>query len=112
MYTYMKAMLYCLHCKEETEHTITYEDGMIKSIRCEKCGTELEINKENLKKNYAEDFIERIMTKPQRMTKELEEDIGSVLFSLPVRIITKPYRILEEVKEDIKKSKTKNRNTE
>ncbi|MGB9679444.1 MAG: bh protein [Thermoanaerobacteraceae bacterium] len=99
----MKAMLYCLHCREETEHTITYEGNTIKSIKCEKCGTEIEINKENAKKNYTEEFLDRVLTKPQRMTEELQKDIGSFLFSLPVRIITKPYRILEEVKIKIKK---------
>lgn len=106
MYTYMKAMLYCLHCNEETEHTITYEGDTIKRIKCEKCGTELEIDKESAKKNYTEEFIERILTKPQRMTEELQKDITAFLFSLPVRIITKPYRLLGEVKE-IAKSKKK-----
>ena len=51
MYTYMKAMLYCLHCNEETEHTIIYEGDTIKRIKCEKCGTELEIDEESAKKN-------------------------------------------------------------
>lgn len=99
LYTRMKALLFCLHCNKDTEHTITYAGDIIKSIKCEECGTELELNRENIIKEYTGDFIERVLTKPHRMTKELEKDIGEFLFSLPIRIITKPYRLFEEVKE-------------
>jgi len=47
--------------------------------------------------------VERILTKPYRMTKELEEDLTKFILSLPIRIITKPYRIAREVGEIIKK---------
>lgn len=107
MYTYMKGMLYCLYCKKETEHTIVYEGDMIKKIKCDECGTELEIDKEKAKKSYTEDFINRIFTKPQRMTEELQQDLTTFLLSLPIRIVTKPYRVLEEVKEQIDKIRRK-----
>ena len=39
------------------------------------CGSEIEIKREKLIENYAVDFIERILTKPYRMTRELEKDL-------------------------------------
>ena len=74
-----------------------------KSIKCAECGSEIEIRREKLIGNYAVDFIERILTKPYRMTRELEKDLTKFILSLPIRIITKPYRIAKEVGEMIKK---------
>lgn len=82
---------------------ITYVGNTLRSIKCTKCGNEIEIRKEKLIENYAVDFIERILTKPYRMTRELEDDITKFILSLPIRIITKPYRIVKEVEDIIKK---------
>lgn len=105
MSTQMKAMLFCLHCSMETEHTITYVGNVIKSIKCEECGTEIELKREALVKDYTSDFIDRIMTKPTRMTEELEKDLTGFLCSMPIRILTKPYRVLKEVREVLKDDK-------
>ncbi|HHW04060.1 MAG TPA: bh protein [Thermoanaerobacterales bacterium] len=99
----MEAELFCLHCNKDTPHTVTYVGNTLKSIKCTQCGNEIEIRREKLLGNYAVDFIERILTKPYRMTKELEGDIKKFILSLPIRIITKPYRIVKEVEDIIKK---------
>ena len=99
----MKAELFCLHCNKDTPHVVTYVGKILKSIKCEECGSEIEINREKLLENYAAEFIERIITKPYRMTKELEKDITKFLLSLPIRIITKPYRVVKEVEDILKK---------
>lgn len=99
----MKAELFCLHCNKDTPHLVTYVGNVLKSIRCIQCGNEIEIQKDKLLENYAVDFIERILTKPYRMTEELEEDITRFILSLPIRIITKPYRIVKEVENIIRK---------
>lgn len=99
----MKAELFCLHCNKDTPHTVTYVGNTLKSIRCTKCGSEIEIRREKLIENYAVDFIERILTKPYRMTRELENDLTKFILSLPIRIITKPYRIVKEMGNIIKK---------
>lgn len=99
----MKAELFCLHCNKDTPHTVTYAGKTLKSIKCAECGSEIEIRREKLIENYAVDFIERILTKPYRMTRELEKDLTKFILSLPIRIITKPYRIAKEVGEMIKK---------
>ncbi|MGB9813403.1 MAG: bh protein [Thermovenabulum sp.] len=99
----MEAELFCLHCNKNTPHTVYYVGNVLKRIKCENCGNEIEIRKEKLIENYALDFIERILTKPYRMTKELEGDIKKFILSLPIRIVTKPYRIVREVEDIFKK---------
>ena len=99
----MKAELFCLHCNKDTHHVVTYVGNTLKSIRCAQCGSEIEIRREKLIENYAVDFIERILTKPYRMTRELEKDLTRFILSLPIRIITKPYRIVREMGGIIKK---------
>lgn len=95
----MEAELFCLYCNKDTQHEVTYVGNTLKSIKCMECQSEIEIKKEKLLGNYAADFIERILTKPYRMTKELEQDLTKFILSLPIRIITKPYRIVKEVKD-------------
>lgn len=102
MNTKMEAELYCLHCKKDTPHLINYAGNILKSVKCMTCGNEIEIKRDKLLENYAVDFIERILTKPYRMTKELEGDLKKFIVSLPIRIITKPYRIAKEVENIIK----------
>ena len=99
----MKAELFCLHCNKDTSHEVSYAGTTLKSIKFMECGSEIEIRREKLIGNYAIDFIERILTKPYRMTEELEKDLTKFILSLPIRIITKPYRIVKEVSEVIKK---------
>ncbi|NPV43278.1 hypothetical protein [Koleobacter methoxysyntrophicus] len=99
MTTKMEAELFCLHCKEDTPHTVVYVGQSLKRIKCNKCGSALEIKKDKLIEHYAVDFIERVFTKPYRMTKELEGDLKKFIISLPIRIITKPYRIAKEVED-------------
>ena len=99
----MKAELFCLHCIKDTPHVVSYAGTTLKSVKCIQCGSEIEIRREKLIGNYALDFIERILTKPYRMTAELERDLTKFILSLPIRIITKPYRIAKEVGEVIKK---------
>ncbi|AEE91138.1 MAG: bh protein [Tepidanaerobacter acetatoxydans] len=98
----MKAELFCLHCNKDTPHTVIYAGNTLKSIKCSNCGSEIEIRRDKLIENYAVDFIERIFTKPYRMTRELEQDLTKFILSLPIRIITKPYRIAKEMGEIIK----------
>ncbi|MGI6424937.1 MAG: bh protein [Tepidanaerobacteraceae bacterium] len=102
----MKAELFCLHCNKDTPHTVTYAGKTLKSIKCTTCGSEIEIRRDKLIENYAIDFIERIFTKPYRMTRELERDLTKFILSLPIRIITKPYRIAREVGNIIKKEQS------
>lgn len=94
----MEADLYCIHCKGETEHCISYVNEKLSSVKCEECEHEIEFNIDVTRELYKEIFA-RISTKPARMTKEYREDLSQLLFSLPIRVISKPYRLLKDIKQ-------------
>ena len=63
--------IYCLHCKEETPHKVIYGPKFLKEMRCEVCGTVLRVDRKQMLKTYAAEFVDRVLTKPYRMKKEL-----------------------------------------
>ncbi|WP_209123990.1 bh protein [Alkalihalobacillus sp. BA299] len=107
----MEADLFCIRCKEEIEHNITYVNDRIASVKCLECQNAVEFDIDVSKEFYKE-IYERISTKPSRITKEYREDLSNFLFSLPIRVVSKPYRILKDInvsRKIIKGYKRKNR---
>jgi len=98
----IKTTLFCLHCAKETPHTIVYSGQYLRKIRCRKCNIEVQIDKEKILQLYTSDILERILSKPERLTEEVRKDISSFLLSMPFRIVSKPYRIAKEVLEIMK----------
>lgn len=96
--TKMKADLYCVNCVKNTLHDITYLGDDIKEIVCTECKATLEIDDKLVLSAYAADIFERIKTKPERMSKEIREDLSKFLRSITIRVITKPYRMIKEFK--------------
>ena len=109
MKTEMKTELYCLHCNKECSHIVTYLGKHLRNIKCEECGMHLEIDKLKIMEHYAEDVLERMLTKPHRLTEEMHKDLTHFLKSLPIRVIKKPYKMTREVlgvlKDTLKKEK-------
>ncbi|MCS7241803.1 MAG: bh protein [Candidatus Caldatribacterium sp.] len=86
----------CLACQRETRHRILYQAGIVKSIVCEECGLGISLDRAKLVALYGEQLVERILTKPQRLTEEYRRDLVEFFSTIPFRIITKPYRMLKE----------------
>ena len=101
-YTKMNAMLFCLECDEDTNHTISYKNNHIESIKCLDCGIEVKLDHDYINRHYKEEIIERVLSKPSRMTKEMEKDITLFFTRLPFRVISKPYRLFKELYDDRK----------
>ncbi len=99
----IEADLFCMNCGEDTKHDIEYRQGQIYKITCEKCGANVQLNQEFVNQHFKEEFVKRVMSKPVRMTREMERDLSSFLKYLPARVITKPYRVYKEYTD----SKTK-----
>lgn len=95
----VKTTLYCIHCEKDTLHELTYVANRIEKVKCLECGMEIKLDKKQLLLTYSEDLIERILTKPKRITKEAFSDLSGFLKSLPIRVITKPGRMLKEFKD-------------
>ncbi|XXM71426.1 bh protein [Lysinibacillus sphaericus] len=98
---HMEADLFCVHCKEEVEHSITYVNEKIKSVECLECHHKMEINID-VNREFYKEIYKRIATKPERITKEYQADLSHFLFSLPVRVVSKPYRILKDINDSRK----------
>lgn len=94
--TKMDAYLFCIHCDKETDHTIEYKNNHIHKIQCNNCGVEIKIDQDYVRKHFKEEFVARVLSKPSRMTKEMEKDITGFLKSLPFRVVTKPFRVYKE----------------
>lgn len=86
----------CLACQRETEHRVLYQGGVVKSIVCQECGLEIGLDRAKLIALYGEQLVERILTKPQRLTEEYQRDLVAFFSTIPFRVITKPYRMLKE----------------
>ncbi|MDO4288354.1 MAG: bh protein [Eubacterium sp.] len=94
------AYLFCVNCDRETPHVVEYEGGQLHRIACEECGMAVQVNQEYVSAHYKEDFVRRVMSKPGRMTREMEADLSAFIKSLPFRVITKPYRVYRENHQD------------
>jgi len=107
MITKLNTELFCENCQADTEHVLTYVGGSLTESRCKQCGKVLGLNHNALLEHYGADFLVRILTKPKRMTRELQKDLRSFLLSLPKRLVTKPMRVLEEIHEVTRKENPK-----
>lgn len=96
--TTMEADLYCINCNKNTLHEVIYLGENIKDIICTECRTTLEIDDKLVMSAYAADIFERVRTKPERISKEMREDLTKFLRSITIRVITKPYRMIKEFK--------------
>ncbi|WP_273124246.1 bh protein [Bacillus weihaiensis] len=97
----MEALLFCVYCKEEVDHSITYVNDKLKNVECLECQHKMEINL-NVNREFYKEIYKRISSKPERMTKEYREDLSHFLYSLPVRVVSKPYRILKDINQSRK----------
>lgn len=96
------AYLFCVNCEQDTLHEIEYKEGQIDKITCRECGIQVQINQEFVNRHFKEEFVKRVLSKPTRMTQEMEADISSFLKSLPYRVISKPYRVYKEYTDKTK----------
>ena len=101
-------MLFCLHCNKDTSHIIIYKDRYLEDIKCSICGNEIRINREKLLETYTADFIDRLLTKPHRLTEEIKNNLSQFLKSIPIRILTKPYRMAKEIGDILHQEKNNN----
>jgi len=94
----MEAELYCIHCREESPFTITYINDKLKTICCTQCHHAIDVRLD-LQKEFKQEWQNRILSKPSRMTTEYKDDLSQFLFTLPIRLASKPYRLYQDIKE-------------
>lgn len=96
--TNMTTELYCLRCHSDTPHRLTYLNSSISSIKCLQCSRTHHIHVD-VKHELYHELLERIKTKPIRITKEYKENMSLFLKIFPRRLVNKPFRLYKEAKE-------------
>ena len=91
----LQSELYCIKCEANEMHVLTYLNRRLYKARCEGCGHELFISPDPRKVIYDE-FLQRLVTKPERISRELRENPRRFV-TLPYRVISKPYRMYKEM---------------
>ncbi|MDD3776754.1 MAG: bh protein [Actinomycetota bacterium] len=95
--------LFCINCNREVPHTVHYIGDYLKSVECNHCGKKVEIDRRHLRTVFAEDFINRILTKPHRMTEDMKKAVATLMPFFPKRLIREPLKVLKEIYEILKK---------
>ena len=99
-----KITLFCINCNEETPHTVQYIGSYLRSVSCDNCTKKIEIDRRHLRTVFAEDFIDRILTKPHRMTEDMKRAVATLMPFFPKRLIREPLKVLKEIYEILKKN--------
>jgi transcription elongation factor Elf1 len=101
--------LYCSHCHDETLHHVQYLNDKIQSIDCTNCHRTIETEMNPMRELYKEVY-KRVLSKPNRLTKEYQTDHGKFIEEIPKRVLSKPLRFvkyLHETREALKKMNKK-----
>ena len=102
-----KIVLFCINCNKESPHTVNYIGSYLRSVSCNNCSRTIEIDRRHLRTVFAEDFINRILTKPHRMTEDMKKAIAILMPFFPKRLIREPIKVLKEIYEVLKKDNGK-----
>jgi len=99
--------LFCVNCNEETPHTVQYIGSYLRSVSCDKCTRKIEIDRRHLRTVFAEDFIDRILTKPHRINEDMKKAFATLLPFFPKRLFLEPLQVLREIYGILKKNENK-----
>jgi len=102
-----KIVLFCINCNKESPHTVNYIGSYLRSVSCNNCSRTIEIDRSHLRTVFAEDFINRILTKPHRMTEDMKKAVATLMPFFPKRLIREPIKVLKEIYEVLKKDNGK-----
>jgi len=102
-----KIVLFCINCDKESFHTVNYIGSYLRSVSCNNCSRTIEIDRRHLRTVFAEDFINRILTKPHRMTEDMKKAVATLMPFFPKRLIREPIKVLKEIYEVLKKDNGK-----
>src|SRR4030042_5317758 len=98
-----KIVLFFVSWNKESLHTVYYIGNYLRCTSCDSCGRKIEIDRRHLRTVFAEDFIDRILTKPHRMTEDMKKAIATLMPFFPKRLIKEPLKVLKEIYAILKK---------
>src|SRR4030043_1081627 len=107
-----KITLFCISCNEETSHTVQYIGSFLRSVSCNSCAKKIEIDRRHLRTVFAEDFIDRILTKPHRMNEDMKKAFATLTPFFPKRLIKEHLQVLREIYEVLKRDSNGKKKTQ
>jgi hypothetical protein len=99
--------LFCVNCNEETPHTVQYIGSYLRSVTCDKCSKKIEIDRRHLRTVFAEDFIDRLLTKPHRINEDMKKAFATLMPFFPKRLFLEPLQVFREIYGILKKDESK-----
>jgi hypothetical protein len=99
--------LFCVNCNEETPHTVQYIGSYLRSIACDNCSKKIEIDRRHLRTVFAEDFIDRLLTKPHRINEDMKKAFATLMPFFPKRLFLEPLQVFREIYGILKKDEIK-----
>lgn len=91
-----EAELRCEVCNRLTDHELHYAGRLLDSVRCTRCGTQVELSSRALITAYAMDLEQRLASKPRRMMRRISRDPAGYLRQLPRAVFRQPLKFLRE----------------
>ena len=73
-------------------------------ITVEDCLKKVEIDRRHLRTVFAEDFIDRILSKPHRMTHDFKEAMAYLVPFFPKRLLKEPKKVIKKIIEVLRKN--------
>ena len=95
--------LFCVNCNEETPHTVKYIGSYLRSVTCDNCSKKIEIDRRHLRTVFAEDFIDRLLTKPHRINEDMKKAFATLMPFFPKRLFLEPLQVFREIYGILKK---------
>jgi hypothetical protein len=99
--------LFCVNCNEETPHTVQYIGSYLRSVSCDNCSKKIEIDRRHLRTVFAEDFIDRILTKPHRINEDMKKAFATLMPFFPKRLFLEPLQVFREIYGILRKDEAK-----
>jgi hypothetical protein len=99
--------LFCVNCNEETLHTVQYIGSYLRSVTCDNCSKKIEIDRRHLRTVFAEDFIDRLLTKPHRINEDMKRAFATLMPFFPKRLFLEPLQVFREIYGILKKDEAK-----
>jgi hypothetical protein len=99
--------LFCVNCNEETTHTVQYIGSYLRSVTCDNCSKKIEIDRRHLRTVFAEDFIDRLLTKPHRINEDMKKAFATLMPFFPKRLFLEPLQVFREIYGILRKDEDK-----
>jgi hypothetical protein len=91
-----EAELRCDVCDRVTDHEFHYAGRLLESVRCTRCGTQLELSQRRLLPAYVLDLERRVASKPRRLLHRAVRDPREFVRTLPGAVLRQPGKFLHE----------------